>query len=294
MAAKRYIVAVSGGVDSVVLLHKIVSATKVPGPGSPTYIVAHFDHGIREDSPHDAEFVRQLAASYNLEYVTERVELGIGASEEEARKARYDFLESCLKAYQAEAIITAHHQDDVVETILVNILRGTSPRGLIGFSRSSIVRPFLQKPKSWIMQYAQDHNLEWREDSTNTDETYLRNYIRLTLLPRLSDRHIHHLIETRERVSQNYMEIDDQIKKLIVQITNKNEIDRSRFVTLPFSVQKELVATLMRLQNCTLNKQMIERIVIAVKTLIPEKKLDLGQGFELHTYKHTVAIVKNH
>lgn len=294
MSAKRYIVAVSGGVDSVVLLHKLVNVNSIPSPRSPIYIVAHFDHGIREESQADADFVRELAASFGLEYITKRAELGQGASEEAARKARYSFLEECRIAAGAEAIITAHHQDDVLETILVNILRGTSPRGMIGFTQLNIVRPFLDKPKSWIFEYAQKHDLTWREDATNLSDEYLRNYIRLTLRPHLNANNVTKLLELRHNVVENYREIDDLMKKLIVQITNNRQLSRSRFVVLPYTVQKELVACMLRMQGCSVDTRMIQKTVLAVKTLRPPKRLTIGQGFELHTDKHSVAIVKNH
>ncbi|MFZ1301261.1 MAG: ATP-binding protein, partial [Candidatus Microsaccharimonas sp.] len=87
-----YIVAVSGGVDSVVLLDMLARASsRLPSPG-PQYIVAHFDHGIRDDSRDDAQFVKHLAETYGLVYESERVELGVGASEELARTKRYEFL----------------------------------------------------------------------------------------------------------------------------------------------------------------------------------------------------------
>ena len=293
MTTKKYIVAVSGGIDSVVLLHKLVAQNS--NPNSPNvFVVAHFDHGIREDSKDDALFVKALAQTYDLEFVCERAELGHGASEAEAREARYVFLYKVMQAYGAEAIITAHHQDDVIETILVNVLRGTSPRGLIGYSRQNIVRPLLDKPKSWILDYATKNNLHWHEDSTNADIEYLRNYIRLKLIPKLEYEHVNKLLEYRKYVSEAYQEIDMLIKSLIVQITNKGELQRASFVTLPYVVQKELVATLFRIRGIAFDAPMVEKTVIAIKTMLPQKQLQIGQGFILQARKHTLAIVKNH
>jgi tRNA(Ile)-lysidine synthase len=120
----RYVIAVSGGVDSVALLHAL---TKRPALDM---IVAHFDHGIRPESAQDAAFVRTLAESYGLPFVTDRVELGPDASEASARQARYSFLRTLQRQYDATSIITAHHQDDLLETAIINLLRGTGRRGL--------------------------------------------------------------------------------------------------------------------------------------------------------------------
>lgn len=293
MAAKKYIVAVSGGVDSVVLLHKLTSASSASNPQSPIFIVAHFDHGIRADSHSDAEFVKRLALSYGCEFVMRKGELGPNSSEAEARLARYEFLYSAMKQSGAEAIITAHHQDDVIETMLVNILRGTSPRGLIGFTRPNIVRPFLSKQKSWITDYAHQHKLEWREDSTNANQQYLRNYIRISLIPKLKGKHVNKLLEIRDAISKKYSEIDDQIKKIIVQITNKNMLSRSQFVQYPFIVQKEIVAALLRMYDCDVNSELVNKVAIAIKTLPVSKRLEIGSGFELKAERHGVVIVKN-
>jgi tRNA(Ile)-lysidine synthase len=127
-----YIVAVSGGVDSVVLLH-LLSKTDCK------LVVAHFDHGIRHNSHDDAAFVKSLAASYGLAYEEEKANLGPSASEDTARKARYAFLRRVTNTYHAKAIATAHHQDDVIETSIINILRGTG-RNMLN-KKSTLYRP---------------------------------------------------------------------------------------------------------------------------------------------------------
>src|SRR5580704_3560158 len=105
-----YVVAVSGGVDSVVLLHRL---QKQPGL---RLVVAHFDHGMREDSAEDRRFVKALAQAYGAPFVYDEGHLGSGTSEAEAREARYNFLRRVQAASDAQAIVTAHHQDDLLET----------------------------------------------------------------------------------------------------------------------------------------------------------------------------------
>jgi tRNA(Ile)-lysidine synthetase-like protein len=106
----RYIVGVSGGVDSIVLLDLLAQQPGVK------LIIAHFDHGIREDSAQDALFVQKVAEKYDLSFVAERGDLGRHASEAEARRARYAFFNKLIIQFEADALITAHHQDDLIET----------------------------------------------------------------------------------------------------------------------------------------------------------------------------------
>lgn len=175
-----YIVAVSGGVDSVVLLDLL---RQQPGLD---LIVAHVNHGIRDDDAlRDAEFVGRLAAEYGLPFELHTAQLGQKASEESARRVRYDFLRLICKKYKAP-LVTAHHQDDLIETMIINLLRGTSWRGLCSLrSSASVRRPFLQTAKHDIVTYAKDHHLTWHEDETNNSYTYLRNYVRRVLLPQM-------------------------------------------------------------------------------------------------------------
>lgn len=153
-------------------------------------IVAHFDHGIRENSAEDAEFVRRKAEEYGLECRIGRGNLGAGASEAEARKARYGFLYDVLNDVYDKGggwgeIWTAHHLDDLVESVAINFIRGTGWRGLAVLDSKDIRRPFLDlntvylpMDKEDIFTYAAKHELQYREDPSNSWDEYLRNRIR--------------------------------------------------------------------------------------------------------------------
>lgn len=148
-------------------------------------IIAHFNHGIREDSDEDEEFVRGLAERYGVEFVSRKEELGAGASEELARERRYRFLWEV--AGEDGEIWTGHHADDLVETVAINLIRGTGWRGLVPLDSPGVVRPMLGVWKEEILEYAMRNGLEWREDSTNSSQDYLRNRVRKRL--RSSSRH---------------------------------------------------------------------------------------------------------
>lgn len=174
------VVAVSGGVDSVVLLHKLLGA-------GDKLVVAHVDHGIRDDSSDDARFVEGLAKLYGLEFESLKLSLGPSASEDLARRKRYDFLLDVAKRHGG-MLVTAHHGDDLVETVAINLRRGTGWRGLAVMSRGNVERPLVGLSKDQIYEYALLNNLEYVEDKTNRDLRYLRNKIRSQLKSRLDDR----------------------------------------------------------------------------------------------------------
>ncbi len=283
---KTYILAVSGGVDSVVLLHRL-SLVKPPNV---MYVVAHVNHGIRETASADEELVKLLAEQAGYEYETTELRLGSGASEQQARDRRYAFLFEIARKYKAEAIITAHHQDDVLETMIINLMRGTTARGLIGYTQPSIVRPFINKQKIELLNYAKKHKLTWHEDETNQDEKYLRNYVRLSLLSQLSEVEKAKLLTLRENVLNLYRELDDLTKKLLVQSLRKGKLVRSQFVVLPYKVQCELMAMWLRLNNIQIERSMIERAVTAAKVLRPGKQLELSKKCQLLSEKHTIVM----
>ena len=196
----KYVLAVSGGLDSVCLLD-ILARTR-------TYelIVAHFDHGIRADSSLDGRFVRRLAAARGLDYIQAEGHLGSQAGEAAARRARYAFLQDVVLDSRADALITAHHQGDRLETAIINLIRGTGRRGLTSLRETdSIRRPLLRVDKDDLRQYALRNRLVWREDPTNQDTRYLRNYIRHNVISRLSvcqRKDLLNLIDRQETVNE--------------------------------------------------------------------------------------------
>lgn len=205
----KYILAVSGGVDSVVMLHMIASGLILKGG---EYVVAHVDHGIRSDSFEDNKFVERLAKQYGLIFASTRLELGNDASEEAARVERYGFLQVQKNEHNADAIVTAHHQDDVLETIAINSIRGTGWRGLCSLrERPGLVRPLLDISKAEIISYAINHDLEWREDSTNDSKWYLRNYLRAVYMPCLDPSQRQKLIALYKSQCNVLSKIDDEI-----------------------------------------------------------------------------------
>lgn len=191
----RLLVAVSGGLDSCVLLDALVLAGKRP-------IVLHLDHGWRPESGEDAAFVGRIAASYGLAYREEKALLDGSSSEAVARKRRYDFFMRAALSLGCRDLALAHHADDQVETLLLQLIRGAGSHAR-GMRESDVYdglrlhRPFLWIGRREMREYARVRGLFWREDRSNQDPRYLRNRIRHELLPFLEERfspHVRHAL----------------------------------------------------------------------------------------------------
>ena len=281
----RYIVAVSGGVDSVVLLDMLSKQTDLD------LIVAHFDHGIRKDSHKDCLLVKKLAKYYGLACVCKEAKLGPVTSEETARNARYAFLKSTMHEYHTDAIITAHHQDDSIETGIINLVRGTNRRGLSSLrSTATIKRPLLAFTKTELVNYALKHNLSWREDITNYNENYLRNKIRhqLAQASKTNKNQFLTLIQTEAKLND---EIDSIIDNLINRYIKSKNLNRQWFVALPFVVSKEILARWLSSNNVSnINRKRLEQLAANLKTATPGKLLDVNKNEVIVVNKYYLAL----
>lgn len=182
----KLLLAVSGGLDSVVmldLLHRLGYDLEV----------AHMNFSLRgEESDQDEVFVRNLCERLKVKLHVKNVDtLKMQADEKisiqmAARKLRYDWFQELREENKLDYLLTAHHADDSIETVLINILRGTGLSGLKGIVHNDIaVRPMLCFSREEIHNYAKANHIHWREDSSNAKEDYLRNKLRLTIMPQL-------------------------------------------------------------------------------------------------------------
>lgn len=182
-------VAVSGGVDSMCLLRAFFDV------GQPV-VAIHVEHGIRgQASVEDMTFVQDYCTRLGIPFVSTQVD-ALGYAEERkigvemaARELRYRYFEELLSSGAVDVIATAHHLDDQVETVLMHLLRGAGIRGLAGIGdRDGYIRPLLGVTRAEIKAFAKDNHVPYRDDSTNSDTAYSRNWMRQVLLP---------LVETR-------------------------------------------------------------------------------------------------
>lgn len=217
-AGETVVVAVSGGVDSVVLLDLLLALREDVGI---SLVVAHVDHGLRgEESRGDRAFVEALGQARGVEVFAETFDVKAYAAEHglstqvAAREVRYAYLRSVAELTGASKVATAHHADDQAETVLMRLLRGTSVKGLGGIPISrhepglacAVVRPLLKVWREEIESYAKEYGILYREDSTNASTHYLRNKIRIRLLPELEEGY-------NDQVKAHLVQLADQARE---------------------------------------------------------------------------------
>jgi tRNA(Ile)-lysidine synthase len=258
----RILVGVSGGVDSLALLHLLKFT---PGLPATELVVGHLDHGMRPEGAADALWVRGWATAWGLECKLGQIESGL-SSEEEARDARYAFFERERQALGARWVLTAHHADDQAETILFRILRGTGLHGLEGIPETrepGILRPLLPFAADRLSGYAEAAGIGPRTDTSNADPRFARNVLRNEILPRLESGVAPGARASLLRLGRIAREeesawksiLDDLVRDLI---TEENEglveIDRTAFLSRDEAVRARIVRELAGRLGATLSE----------------------------------------
>ncbi|MFL2584642.1 MAG: tRNA lysidine(34) synthetase TilS [Flavobacteriaceae bacterium] len=185
--SKRLLVAVSGGVDSMVLLDLLRDLSYIIG-------VAHCNFQLRgEESDLDQQLVKEYCNTHDIPFYQKNFDTDLPkqSTQMAARTLRYEWFETLIQTEHYDWVLTAHHADDNIETLLMNITRGTGIEGLAAIPEQNgkILRPLLPYYKSEIVDYAKTHGIEWREDRSNQTDDYTRNIIRHHLIPQLTKLH---------------------------------------------------------------------------------------------------------
>ncbi len=241
----RVVVTVSGGADSICLLdvlHELKDDLGIE------LVVAHFDHGLRPDEDQAENlFVVSLAVSLNLPFETKkadsRIEAGMGSLEERARHARYQFFEEVKDRFSAQKIAVGHNLNDQAETVLMRLLRGSGLSGLSGIPpcrEDKIIRPLIEISRDEILSYLGQKGLKYVTDSSNFETRYLRNRIRLDLLPKLA-KYQPRIIELLAQTSE-IMRRDNAWLEAVAEdwIKETAEITANKEVLIPLSSFREL------------------------------------------------------
>jgi tRNA(Ile)-lysidine synthase len=225
------LLAMSGGVDSIVLARILIELNY-------SFTIAHVNFQLRaEESEADELFVREFAKNFNVQCFVERFDTSNYAQQNNlsiqmaARVLRYDWFEKIRNEHNMSYIITAHHLNDSIETVLLNLVRGTGIAGLHGIlpKQNQIVRPLLCISKEEILGYATQKGFLWREDSSNTSDKYHRNFIRLNIIPKLKEINPqleHTFLKTlqRFREAEKIVEVENsQFKEIVVEKTIESE-----------------------------------------------------------------------
>lgn len=185
----KFLLAVSGGLDSMVMMHLFHKAGLVAG-------VAHCNFKLRgQESESDEKLVRETAGKLGFAFYSKSFQTATFATDNgisiqmAARKLRYDWFHELTSGSNYDFIVTAHHSDDQVETILINLIKGTGIAGMHGIPEVSgkIIRPLIRLSRVELLSYANSHQITWREDASNHDSAYERNFIRNQIIPMLQD-----------------------------------------------------------------------------------------------------------
>lgn len=281
----------------MVLLDLVI---KTPELRACKIVIAHVDHGIRKDSDRDHDHVKKLAESYGLDFESTKLGLGSPVSELLARDKRYKFLRKVMKKHDATALVIAHHQDDVLETMIINILRGTNRKGLTSLSSSTaLIRPMLGIWKKDIIAYAQENSLIWHEDSTNLNNKYLRNYIRNKLIPRFSQADKQKLLDINIAMQTINKEIDTQLEELAKVVIIKQSkktlfADRQFFILNERKVALELLKYIIYSfsPDYEVNARNLKNCWLFMKTARNGKILNLDKSLNLRVKNFDVVILE--
>lgn len=244
-SSSSIVIACSSGPDSMFLLHEV--AKFFP---KQKIIVAHFNHCLRaEESDTDEDFLHDFCHENDLLFVSTSLDIKALAEsqkkgiEESARIARYSFLEKIRETYGAKYILTAHHLDDSIETLLFNFIRGSKISGLTGIQEQNkyILRPLLQITKQEILSSLEKDNIPYRIDSSNTDTVYLRNHLRVNIIPefeRINPMYRKNLSSFMEYMKELENHLDLEVQAFL---EGKKEFSVSRFETLSPFQKREII-----------------------------------------------------
>lgn len=297
------LVAVSGGPDSVCLLHVLQALGE-------TVVIAHIDHSTRDGgSADDARWVHALADTLGLECVvtvvnvTEHAQATGQSFQEAARELRYGVLVEEARRLGCRAIATGHHRDDVAETVLMRTLRGTSPQGLSAIPAVGshggvrVYRPLIDVSRADIMAYLTENALEFCTDESNASTAYDRNAVRLNLLPLLERDYNPNVREALARIAETHQVENDLLSTLASDFRAKcfidSTIERVLFREGHPAVQRRLLAGLATELGANADHARLVKAVDFIVSGDTGKRMDLGNGVQLVNGREQTEIVRD-
>ena len=248
------VVGCSTGPDSMALMDMLV---KIRNKYNLSLICAHVNHNVRSESYQEAEFMQKYCEENNICFEGMLIEnYGDDNFHNEARNIRYNFFEKVVNKYKANYLMTAHHGDDLIETILMRIVRGSNLNGYSGFKKIVdmgdyfLVRPLIEYTKDELLEYDEENNVKYFIDSSNSKTKYTRNRYRKTVLPFLKseDSNVHKkFYKFSESLMQANEFIEKERDKALKKVLNNGKINISKFLELDSFLQKEILYVLMEI-----------------------------------------------
>ena len=283
---ENIVVGCSAGPDSMALLHYLTNNTKNK------IICCHINHNVRKESKEEEKYLKNYCQKQNIPFEVYKIEkYGENNFENEARIKRYNFYEQTLKKYNSHYLFLAHHGDDLIETIIMKINRGSNLEGYAGIKEISkqkdytIIRPFLSYTKEDLLDYDERNNIEYFIDKTNLDTTYTRNRIRANILPVLKkeSKDIHKQFLKYSKVLLEYNTyIEEVIKEKENSIYKDNVLDLNLFKKEKPFIQKNLLYHILNntYQNIAniITDNHINNILKIINSPTPNLSIDLPKN----------------
>ena len=296
------VIGVSGGPDSMTLLNIL---NNLKEKLNIKLYVAHINHSIRKEADEETEYVKDFCKKIDVEFFAKKVkveeiakELKIG-TEEAGRNIRYEFFEEVAHTVGANKIATAHNLNDNAETVLMNIIRGTSVSGLKGIDKvrdGKYIRPIIECSRAEIEDYCKEKNLNPRYDKSNNENIYTRNKIRNLLIPFLQKEFNPNIVEGINRLSQIAIEeeqfinkvVENEYEKLQIAVDNTIILNLKEFNKLDYVIKSKLILyTISKVYGKTsgIEKKHIDDIIKLCDNNIGNKYLTPQKGIKIYVKK---------
>lgn len=277
------VAAISGGPDSMLLIELLLKYRKM---SNFNLIVAHVNHNLRDESVKEKEDLEKYCLENNLKFEYYEIEKRKDKplTEVEARNIRYEFFDELMKKYSATYLATAHHGDDLVETVMMKIVRGSSLRGYSGFSQISekngykIIRPLISLTKKEIINYLDKEKIGYALDSTNCDEKYTRNRFRLNVLPFLKneEKNVHLKFKKFSETLNMYDEYVKKNAKLAMQnVYINNELIVDEFNKLDLVIKREIISIILEKECINIIERLNETHISSILNMVDNSKPNL-------------------
>ena len=309
----KIVLGVSGGPDSISMLD-ILNEIRIDKTNNLDFniVVAHVNHMIREEAGEDLEFVKNFCNKIGVEFCSKSIDIQKIANnnkigtEEAGRNARYEFFDEILEKTNSKKIAIAHNKNDKVETIIMNMLRGSGIAGLKGIEpikNNKYIRPLIECERYEIENYCKEKNIEARIDRTNFENVYTRNKIRNIIIPYIKKEFNPNIIQTMDRLSELVKEEDEYLDKLVEQKyqemlleekTKEIVIDLKKFNKEEKVIKSRiLLYTIARLLGSTkgIEKIHIEDVIKMCSNNIGNKYLTPNKNIKILLKNHKIYFI---
>jgi len=306
----KVVIGVSGGPDSICLLHLLYSIKKELGF---EIVVAHINHQIRKVADSETEYVKDFCKNLGIECfvkkenITELAKKQKKGTEEVGRQVRYDFFEDVAQKTNSNKIATAHNSNDRAETVILNILRGSGISGLKGIEAmrdNKYIRPLIFTKREKIEEYCQENNLNPKIDESNMENIYNRNKVRNIIIPYIEKEFNKNIIQTINRLSDVATEENEFLQKLTEEQYNtistiENDtiiLDLKKFNHLELVIKRRLILYTINEAIHTTNgieKVNIDDIIKLCKNNIGNKYLSPIKLIKIYVKKGKIYFIKN-